>query len=177
MNKRGQFYLIAAFVIIGLIVGASTVYIFTRTSKEGTTIEDLHSEITLEVREITNSGVFNEVDNIELDNRLEDLIEYYSGVNPNTDFFFVHGGKTTLTFLFYNNTGIGSIEANYNGPIILEGGPDVLMLEVPRTETNEINVSINGLVTESYDLGLGRAAFLIIKRERNGESFLATPNS
>ena len=48
MHKRGQFFLIAALVVVGILVGLSIAYTTVRTPREETQIYDLSEEIYYE---------------------------------------------------------------------------------------------------------------------------------
>ena len=59
MDKRGQFFLIAAVVIIGLIIGLSVVYNSVKAPKEDSQVYDLSKEIDYESAQVIDHGTFN----------------------------------------------------------------------------------------------------------------------
>ena len=58
MNKRGQFYLVAAMVIIVLIVGFAAVQNYTKKSRTIKLI-DLKEELGIESGKVLDFGTFN----------------------------------------------------------------------------------------------------------------------
>ena len=91
MNKRGQFFLIAAFVIVGIVVSLSTVYIAINGTKEETKVFDLSKEISEETAQIiTNGEITND---LLLKEHLESLSANYSQSYPDSEIAIIYGNN------------------------------------------------------------------------------------
>lgn len=77
MKKRGQFYLVAALVIIGLVIGLSAVYNTIKVSQEDKTIYFLYEEVNTESSRVIDQGVYNSLSQQEIETRLVTLIRSY----------------------------------------------------------------------------------------------------
>src|SRR3989344_2736787 len=56
MNKRGQFFLIAAVVIAGILIGLGAVYVSLSSQKEDRIVYDLTKEISYEASRVIDKG-------------------------------------------------------------------------------------------------------------------------
>jgi hypothetical protein len=165
MKKRGQFYIIAAIIIIGIIASLAAIYNTARTTKEDTTVYDLSEEINFEGSQILDSAVTNGVEP-QIQSRLEELMNYYNNSNKNIDFLFIYGTESDLTFYFYNNTGIGIVEVEFGGfPVDLS-----MAQSIPRIDDQ---VTINTGTESIIDLKPGKFFFVVLKKEKEGERFVA----
>src|SRR3989338_6714115 len=103
MHKRGQFYLIAALVIIGILVGLTTVYNSTKTSREDLTVFDISSALQFEGLQVVTSGIFYDLTDEEILAQLQSLINASAQQNPNHDFLGIYENKKTLFHKFQKN--------------------------------------------------------------------------
>jgi hypothetical protein len=100
MNKRGQFYLIAAIVIVTIAVGF--IIISNSVSSQQTpNIYYQRDEIKIEGLDIINYSVTNQLGNTQLSNDLTDLSERYINNSQNENFYFIFGNATKIVFLAY----------------------------------------------------------------------------
>jgi len=91
MNKRGQFFLIAAFVIAGIILSLSTIYIAIRSPPEETKVYDLSKEINEETAQIITQGTLE--GGTFISGRIESLVASYSASYPDTEITAIYGKK------------------------------------------------------------------------------------
>ncbi len=110
-NTRGQFFLIAALVIVVILIGLGTLSIGTRISKEDVRIYDLTNEIDLEGRSVVDHGIvqnedipcllYGEIGKIPdggTEVCTEDgLLWYYSEANPDNKISIVYGDPSGYT--------------------------------------------------------------------------------
>ena len=89
MDKRGQFFLIAAFVIIGILISLSTVYIAINAMPEEKKVYDLSKEINEETAQIISNGVINNPGIIETN--IDSLAQSYSITYPDSEIAVIYG--------------------------------------------------------------------------------------
>ena len=61
--KKGQFYLIAAIIIIGLLISFITIFNYAKT-EENVIVNDLENELKIENQKVLSYGFFSEDDKI-----------------------------------------------------------------------------------------------------------------
>jgi hypothetical protein len=178
MNKRGQFYLVAALAIIGIITGLATVYNTAKSSAEDVTVYDLSNEINFEAAQAIDSGIFQSKTLEERGDNLEYLTDFYAAQHPNSDLFILYGNESNITFVFYNFTQTGSVGVAIGGPPIEfpVSGPGKLKQNTHR-EGNTVNVVFDAETTYDFDLRPGQAFFVILRRERGGDRFVSLPEA
>ena len=71
MNKRGQFYLVAAVIIVLVVIGISSVKTYSVIKSEPQNLEDLSLELSEETARIVDYGVYNG------ENKIEDFIIFF----------------------------------------------------------------------------------------------------
>ncbi len=103
MNKRGQFYLIAAIVIITVAVGFIIVSNST-TSAQTSNIYYLRDEIKIESSKVLDYAANNQLSEVQLTNNLTDLSIRYINNSQNSNFFFIFGNSTIMNLLAYETS-------------------------------------------------------------------------
>jgi hypothetical protein len=173
MNKGGQFYLVAALAIIGIITGLATVYSSAKSSAEDTTVYDLTDEINFEAAQVIDSGIFQgEVYN----SNLEDLTDFYAAQHPNNDLFILYGDESDITLVYYSSTESGSVGISIGGPIIEFPINDLgKQEETTERQGDTVSVIFDEDTTYNFDLRPGQTFFVILRRERGGDRFVSLP--
>lgn len=98
MNKTGQFYLIAAFIIIIIFAGLKHVYTSVRTSSDTEHFYDLADEIYFEGNQLIINKILSGNDGDIIDS-LKTIRDYYKNGHTNIE-----------VFLFYNRQGVDNSE-------------------------------------------------------------------
>lgn len=108
MSKRGQFYLVAAIIIIVIIFGMYAVQNYAKTNEESTVVYDLKKEFGLESGKVEDFTLYNSKNNSEY---ISSWIEtYVENKGKNLDnFIVVYGDKTSLNLLKYTKSSAGKI--------------------------------------------------------------------
>jgi len=181
MNKRAQFFLVAALVILGVVFGLSMIYTNIETPTEDHSVYDLTREINYEAGSVIDSGIFNAITEEQRNRNLENLTDYYASANLGSDLMIVYGNQTEMTAIFYTTEDTGSIgievdsssfshkvdEARrYNSTFSLTPQDDSVTIVLDKGEEEEISLTFNVKPGEMF--------FLILKKERQGEQFVAT---
>ncbi len=94
--KRGQFYLIAAFVIIVIMTGLAYVYIKVETPAESLNINDLADEVHYEANKVVDNGVFSGLNEEQISDNIKKLAEYYIDKYSYIDLFIVYGDENKV---------------------------------------------------------------------------------
>lgn len=137
MNKSGQFFLIAALVIIVIIIGLSSLQISTKVSKENTRVYELKNEIELEGRSVVDHGVFVDKTFKQVQDHIVELMEYYAESNPGMNITVVLGNNDKYSIIEARERSLGGIT---------EGG-GIKLREVTKTEVTTTSGSCGGAET------------------------------
>ncbi len=97
-NKRGQFYLIAAVVILAIFGGFIAVS-NSVSYVQNPHIMDLKSEIISEASAIINYGTYNANTTSEINSMLINLSDYYADGVPDGNSYFLFGAKDNITLV------------------------------------------------------------------------------
>lgn len=110
MNKRGQYYLIAAIVIITLLIGFATITNSVNKSSQKERLYELYNDANIDAVRIANYKD-NEIgyDQQEMGYLLDDLVNIYPGINKEIYFITIPEGSyvtqgITPKFYSYNPT-------------------------------------------------------------------------
>jgi hypothetical protein len=108
MNKRGQFYLIAAIVIVSLIAGFFTVTNYTK-QEESTRVYDLSEELGIEGNQVLDYGLVQQSSEStsgaqSMKSLFENFTSRYSKyVSDNSiNIYFIFGNTTSISVVSYN---------------------------------------------------------------------------
>ncbi len=175
-GKRGQFYLIAAFVIIGLVVGAVAI---TNYSKKPSSVKvyNLKEELGIESEQVISYGTFS---NGNLQDILDDFIKNYSeyASGDTSNLYFVYGNpRDGIKIASYQSIETGSIG------ISVGGTPTTIPTETKALTQRDIfagpgeNVEIQleeGSAPIKFKIKQGENFYFIITQESGGNRFVET---
>lgn len=168
-DKKGQFYLVAAVVIVGLLIGFVGVANYSR-KKPDVRIYDLKDELKYEGDYVIDYGIMNNEWTVE--NILKDFTELYSDYAKENlrHFYFIFGNKDKLLFVTYEEIVVGSIFVEGTRlPTTAVTGVEKI---IPISEGDEtITVKIND-VEHNFDLKQGENFYYIISQSIEGEEYV-----
>ena len=174
MNKRGQFFLIAAVVISILVIGAGTIYISTLSSPEETRIYDLSSEIDYEASQVIDSGVLDGKEHGEILVDIKALTTSCAKINPNEDLAIYYGNAADgVNVIIYNvvdqggvgfSLGGGTLDLDLTRREVLEGSAT--------PDDGKVKISF-GEFSQTFILTEGQNFFIVVKKERGDERTVA----
>lgn len=174
MDKRGQFFLIAALVIVALLLSVGTMYNSARVQREDTKIGDVAKELNFEGARVIDSGVYSALNQSQIASYINSLAQNYSSVTTDSNLTIVYGDKDSITTFQYNcisNGNIGIITSSL--PVActsnLTTSPDYVISE----ETKTISVEISEK-NYTFELQPGQNFYIIVKRTNYGETFVST---
>ncbi|MBI3333990.1 hypothetical protein HYZ97_00700 [Candidatus Pacearchaeota archaeon] len=102
MNKRAQFFLIAALILSGIILSFGNAYTTSKLEAENTRVYDLSEEIRYETSQVLDNGFLTEQSSEVIEGNLRNLTQYYASLNPDSDIDIVFGNETELKSIQYN---------------------------------------------------------------------------
>ncbi len=91
MQKRGQFFLIAALLISGIAIGFSTLYNSAYIEQADTQVYDLSEELYAELQQTYDAGIVRGNTPEEVKENLKKLADYYQLQNPDSTFVIFYG--------------------------------------------------------------------------------------
>jgi hypothetical protein len=162
-DKRGQFYLLAAIIIIGIILGLTTLPVLQRN--EGIVkVYDLAEELNLEGGKVIDYSI------VSGEQKIEDFIEKFSEYSgEERELYFVYGNYDDVNFAKFSEVSQGKTsykigEETYNienpkGKIESKGAP---------LTNNKVKITLD---EQEYELELNEGEnFLFIISEEVGDS-------
>jgi len=168
MKKRGQFYIIAAIIIIAVLLGIAAYTNYASRKGKGSRIYDLGDELGIETGYVYDYGVFN---GAELDSLIDEWTDIYidytkeQGVIEN--WIFIYGDDSGMRASIFLLIEQGSID-------VIAGGTatGVTITEIGRVtrdvvavgEGNEVVVEFKDL-KYTFNLEKGENFFFIISTE------------
>src|SRR3989344_7200716 len=138
-NKRGQFYIIAAIIIVLVLAGIASVRTYTITKSRPETITDMASTLNVEGSQVVDFGIYTGQEGDEMNELLEDFTtnfsNYFAGKTQQTDMVLVYGGEG-------NNLVGQKITTQDTGGVQIAGTGVTTQITEPQGLTNE-NYRIN----------------------------------
>lgn len=117
-NKRGQFYLIGAVIIIMVIIGFFVVGNYAKKEEQNIKIYDVAEELKVETGSVYDYGIYNPLV-LPLPELVEDWTEKYytySSLGGNVeDWVFVYGNEAHMDAIFFTMASAGSVSINTGG--------------------------------------------------------------
>lgn len=191
MNKKGQFYLLAAIVIMALILGYVGVSNYI-SKKEATKVYDVKEELNIEGNNVLEFGILKG-DEIKLTTTTgeiftgEDAIiqhfitlytSYLEGVGENINLYYIFGNKNEIKAYKIIDVSSGSLNLDLGGGTVLKN--DVIKKSVEALEGNQYTTS-NGEVIVSiegnnypFDLKEGENFYFIVSQTTEGGQYVKT---
>jgi len=170
MNRRGQFYLLAAVVIIAAIIGFAAV---SNYANRGTAVKvyDLKEELGFESEQVLEYGVLS--DNVE-NVTIHFTTLYTDYVGDDKDLYFIYGDAGDVRVISYLEEVVGGTSINI--------GTAEPYLEIVGRVEDTIEADANGgkvkfTIGETeyeFDLEDGENFYFIISQDLEGETHVAT---
>ncbi|MAG78899.1 hypothetical protein CMI40_00805 [Candidatus Pacearchaeota archaeon] len=171
MDKRGQFYLLAAIVIVGIIIGFSTVSNYSK-QKSSIRIYDLGEELGIESGQVIEHGVYQQKN---IDNLLENFTALYTEyAGEGKELYFVFGDEEEVSVATYSDVVEGEISVNIGDK---KFGETITKQEYKKEDYSitgdEIEIDI-GETKHKFKLKSGENFYYIISQDIEGEEYVVT---
>jgi|TARA_B100001971_G_C18219032_1_gene555875 hypothetical protein len=173
MNKRGQFYLVAAIIIVFVIAGIASVKTYAIVRPEPRAIQDLGSELNEETSRIVDYGVYNSANLTSLLDSFtdEEFAPYFLKKTGETGIVFLYGNKEKLSAVQYNQTITGTISATIGTGAINWQEVSSFTERVDVIPTDPLMVNMSGKMFE-FDLKDNEMFYFVIVKEEGGETYV-----
>jgi hypothetical protein len=175
INKRGQFYLIAAIVIIGIVIGFATLTnFFSRGLVDEKKVYFLSKELSIEGTYVIDYSTFKGTDAEILLGSFAEKYGQYAG--ENREIYFVFGDKDTITVATYEEISVGSISVTGGGnpiaqEIIERGFSKKVQDRGTGTDLSKVTVQVtqDGRTFDyEFDLKPGENFYFVISQDIEG---------
>jgi len=117
MNKKGQFYLVAAMLIVLVVSGFAGVSSYALINAEPQTINEVREDLSRESYHIIEYGVYNEQDVTTLETSFigEQMGNFFLEKTQDANIVFIYGNKKNLKALQYDRGSQGDISVGGSG--------------------------------------------------------------
>ena len=151
MEKRGQFYLIAAIIIVGLLISFITVFNYSK-KEENVIVNDLENELKIESQKVLDYSFVSGDDKISQFGK-----DYSSYIGNEIEIHFITGKDPNIKAYQY----INRIEVDSSENLQIDN------------QNNKIIFTLDGTDYE-FDLTSGENFYFIISQQLKGETYVAT---
>ncbi|MEK6915959.1 MAG: hypothetical protein AABW89_05465 [Nanoarchaeota archaeon] len=169
MNKRGQVFLMAALIIVGILISLSRISNESTSGKKPEAFFDLADEIDFETKRVLDYGVINSQTNIS--DLASQLLTKYGETIGNHDVAFVYGDYNNVYAYYYENVNVVAVSILSNNFVTLRiaNGREI---DVRRSQVDNTATVRIGDVDYLFDLKPGQNFYFILAKEENGEKFV-----
>jgi hypothetical protein len=173
-NKRGQFYIIGAILIVVVLTGITSLSTYAITKSKPRTIESMGKELKEEGYRIIDYAIIqNEEPYLDLETFLTDKYpDYFLKKTDNTSIIFVYGDKTNLYATKYDTVSVGSVRASITSPAPTWGMVTSVVYKTPLdSSSGAVKIELLG---ETYNINLNNNEmfYFIIMQEKEGERYI-----
>lgn len=166
MNKKAQFYLIAAIIIIGVILGFAVYKNYAKSNKGNVVLYDLGKELKVETGNVYDYGVYNNLeDDILVENWVSKYYEYSRMQGQAEDWIFIYGNQAGMTAVIFSVADAGSVSIDTGSglPISVNILANIKNEEdLGEISDDDVEVSFKG-VKYNFELEDGQNFFFVIK--------------
>jgi len=162
-NRKGQFYLIAAIAIVGVLIGLAVVA-NSATKKSSVRVYDLRDELKIESEKVLDYGVYSETD---LDVLTESFTDLYA--DRDEDLYFIYGTQSEIKIIAHSELTGTTIDVG-------DGEQEIVADGEPHSFTpigTEIIISIDGS-EHNFELTKGENFYFVIHTDFKGEEYVIT---
>ena len=178
MNKRGQFFLIAALVVVAIIASLAVVYNKAEAPKEDLSVYDLSSDVDFEAAQVIDSGVFKADTEEQIGKNIQNITDSYANSNPDVDIVIIYGTSTSATIIYYNNTKLGSVGISTGTFESVDNtfyDKRKLIANTTNLDSGKIRIILGEEKIEHYaTLKQGQNFYIIVQKPRGSEQFVAS---
>ena len=173
-NKRGQFYLIAAIILIAMILSLVTVANKSRTQNL-THISEAAEEISIEAEAIMNYGISHDEDLTAMNTRFKEFTENYSPYSNVENLYFLYGDQSGIQLGAYRKLTPAQIFVNGFGRNVIND-TDTSTTHIPSGSPPTITITIDDLDT-SFEIKEGYNFYFILSQgNEETEEYLFSGN-
>ncbi len=171
-SKKGQFYLIAAIIIIAIMIGFAAISNYAK--KRGTIkLYDLGEELGIESANVLDYGTYSELNETQMQSLIEDFIENYAAyLGEGRNLYFIFGNEKKITIMGYQELAT-DISLESGGEVLVVGGGEPSFSKEFFPGSRLVVITINK-VEYTFRLKSGENFYFIIYEEIGGEEYVVT---
>ncbi len=172
-NKSGQFYLLAAILIVAVIIGYVSINNYSK-NKSPVRVDDLGKELGIETGQVLEYGVFHENEIEGVISNFTNSFYLYSSPDETKNFYFIHGTKDDLTIYSSEDQSAGTIIIGNSQTRIKEQHIQPLDDDEfceSQTGSNKIRCNFFGSEYE-FEINPGDNFYFLISQEIGGEQYV-----
>ena len=169
MNKRGQFYLIAAMIIVALILGFAAITNEIK-KEEFTELESATEELKIEGQAVLDHAAYQKLTDTEINDLLISFTQSYSNYTSAENLYFIFGDSSEITVAAYRRSSPGEILVNGLEFVIEQETYTYNSYASPPTPTI---ITINEIDHE-FELKQGENFYFILSQGREGGAYFFT---
>ncbi|NCN99032.1 hypothetical protein COU62_01355 [Candidatus Pacearchaeota archaeon CG10_big_fil_rev_8_21_14_0_10_35_219] len=179
MNKRGQFFILAAIIVIAIVSGLAGIANYASAGSEQEAFYDLSREVGFETKRVLDWGVFNE-ENVDVltEGFLYEYANYIATEREEVLFVYADEESLEIEALIFLEESVGRIGLDTGSnrdkgiQINRRTGKEVEEVFVDNIQ-KKVTVRIDGIDYTSH-LTKGQNIFFVIIKEVDGERYVAT---
>ncbi len=172
MNRRGQIFLIATIILVGILIALTSLTNRGVVKKEPEAFYDLADEIDFEVKKVLDYGVINGGQNTMT--FANQLLNNYSEYVASDDIVFIYGDSVSVSAIYYqsltnlNAVSLGSIFVPVSYTLASQTSVEIYPLD------NLNNVAKVRIRDRDYNFNLkpGQNFYFVLIKEEEGEQFV-----
>jgi hypothetical protein len=138
-EKRGQFYIVAAIIIIGVILGFVTMSNYAVAIPKPAKVYDLSGQLSLESGQVIDAAIYNGTQDVNtaIDNFAQNFSNYANQYGNDTELVFIYGDDKNIYVASYSEINDTTfITGNENPP-----GPTINISSSKESTWNVLNYS------------------------------------
>jgi hypothetical protein len=173
-GKRGQFYLVAAVVIVMILVGMAGVRTYANAKPEPRQIQDISSELNEEGARIIDYGIYSRENLTRILNNFsdEEFAPYFLKKTEATNIVLVYGNSSDLYSVQYNPSYTGSVYATIGG-IAPSWQSSTIIPNRTKVDTSTGEVEIEVLEKNfKFKVRENEMFYFIISQEKDDEIYI-----
>ncbi|MCX6747165.1 MAG: hypothetical protein NTU63_03475 [Candidatus Pacearchaeota archaeon] len=174
-NRRGQFYLIAAVIIIAVVVTVFTVSNYIER-KESVQLYNLGEELGIESQNVLDYGTYNGFDENATRWLITDFVDsYVNYIGEGKNIYLLFGNKDTIKIMAYQiiNESVSVSIDNGVAQLVQIDSLGEGSQEFSVGSMSKVVITIGGVVYE-FQLKPGENFYFVISQKIGGEKYVVT---
>jgi len=176
INKKGQFYLVAAIMIVIVIFGLTSIRTFAIVKTEPRQINDISAELKEETTRIIDYGIFSGKNLTEISENFtnEEYAPYFIKKTENANILFIYGNLTNLYSAQYLPQSTGNVFATLGGGGTNWQESTVLVNKTTVTGIIKGDILTVTMLGKDFDFEVkgNEMFYFVVAQEREGEIYV-----
>ncbi len=174
MKKKGQFYLIAAIIIVMVIISLATISNYAVKKRKPVKFYDLSSELSEEGMRVVDYGIYNEEEVKGIIENFTDkyFINYTKEKERYAELVFVYGNKDNATLTTFTSEATGIIFITSGGmSFSVQGENKYIANRTSLGAVEDVEVELLG-VNYNFTLKEGENFLFVVTKKTDEETYI-----